>query len=211
MLSEPFRTSAYHIGPNHVSETGCPGLLYTFFISLDGVIHWCNDLEDITWSQGGHGSPVPHTNANTNFIAIVCAGDFSKSEPTFSQMLSLLSLWGHLTGRRPCSDIPIELSAVLKCSVNALWGHHNFGKPACPGKTLETIVDAVRYHHEIRHLETTSDWQKALCDAGYVIDIDGVWGPLSKAALVAFQRDHGDLVVDGIRGPLSEAALLENG
>ena len=202
----PFNTAAYHVGPNHVSESGCPGLLYTFYISLDGVIHWCNDLEDITWSQGGHGSPVPNTNANTNFIAIVCGGDFSDSEPTFGQMLSLLTLWGHLTGRRPSSNIPIELSAALKCSVNALYGHHNFGKPACPGKTLQTITDAVRYHHELKQLSTDSEWQQALCDAGYVIDIDGIWGPLSKAALVEFQRDH-NLAVDGIRGPLTAAAL----
>jgi len=208
MLSEPFRTSAYHIGPNHVSPSGCPGLLYTFFISLEGVIHWCNDLEDITWSQGGHGSPVPNTNANTNFIALVCAGDFSKSEPTFAQMLSLLTLWGHLTGHSKCTEIPDELHGVLNCSVNALWGHHNFGKPACPGLTLTTMVDAIRYHHEVKTLNSDAEWQQALKTAGYPLVVDGIWGPLSKAALVEFQRDHGDLVVDGIRGPLTEAALL---
>lgn len=203
----PYNTAAYHVGPNHVSESGCPGLLYTFYISLDGVTYWCNDIRDITWSQGGHGSPVPGTDANTHFIAIVCGGDFSKSEPTFAQMLSLLSLWGHLTGHSKWSEMPDELHGVLKCSVNALYGHHNFGKPACPGLTLTTMVDAIRSHYQVRRLNSDAEWQQVLNAAGYPLEVDGIWGPLSKAALVEFQRDNG-LVVDGIRGPLTEAALL---
>ena len=123
----PHNTAAYHVGPNHVSPSGCPGLLYTFYIDLAGVIYWCNDLEAVTWSQGGHGAPDPTTAANTNFIAIVCGGDFSKGDPPFLSMLSMLALWGHLTGARRSADLPAELWEVLGCPVEALYGHHLFG------------------------------------------------------------------------------------
>jgi peptidoglycan hydrolase-like protein with peptidoglycan-binding domain len=70
------------------------------------------------------------------------------------------------------------------------------------------MVDAIRYHHEVKKLNSDAEWQQALTVAGYPLEVDGIWGPLSKSALVEFQRDQGDLVVDGIRGPLTEAALL---
>ena len=43
-------------------------------------------------------------------------------------------------------------------------------------------------------------WQKRLLALGYEIDTDGVYGPQSKAACRAFQRNSG-LVADGIVGP----------
>jgi len=202
-------TAMYHVGPNHVSATGCPALLYTFYITGQGVIYWANDLEDVTWSQGGHGSPIPGTNPNANFLAICCAGDFSNTiGPQFAQIYSFITLWGHLAGTRKLSRYPDSLYNVLNCSVESLWGHHNFGKPACPGQFLSGLADTVRSHMSIWWgLETDADWQDALNGWGAFLVVDGIWGRLSKAALVEFQRDH-DLVADGIRGPLTEAQLI---
>ena len=202
----PYNTAAYHVGPNHVSQTGAPGLLYTFYIDLKGVIYWCNDLEAVTWSQGGHGSPLAGTDANYNYMAIVCGGDFSKSEPTLLQMLSFLTLWAHLTGERSAEALPVELFDALPCEPSALWGHYDFGKPACPGPTLQAIIKAISYHADT--LTTVADWQEALTAAGYPLIIDGIWGPKSAAALAAYQTAHG-LIIDGVRGPQSAAHLTK--
>ncbi len=207
-----YLTSRYHVGPNHVSESGCPALLYTFYIGHSGTIHWANDLEDVTWSQGGHGSPVAGTNPNSNFLAVVCAGSFYEygmAGPPFAQTFALLTLWAHLVGACKNSRIPQELYQSIDCPIEAMWGHHNFGKPACPGPTLTKLVDTIRSYSVQEHtLITTRDWQDALNNWGSKLDVDGVWGPASRAELVKFQRSQGSLVIDGIRGPLTEAALL---
>jgi len=198
---DPYSTARYHVGPNHISDTGCPALCYAFYIDKRGIIYWANDLEEITWSQGSHS-------ANRNYLAIVCGGDFSKDSPPFDQILSLLVFWGHLTGAIMDYRLPRELYAAIKCPPEALYGHHNFGKPECPGIVYQTLVNSIREH--LHRLVTIEDWQQKLNDAGAspLLIVDGVWGPKSEAALKIFQTLN-DLVPDGIRGPLSEAQLLQ--
>lgn len=43
-------------------------------------------------------------------------------------------------------------------------------------------------------------WQARITELGFPIDMDGIYGPQSKSACRAFQRDRG-LVADGIVGP----------
>lgn len=217
----------YHVGPNHVSETGCPGLLYTFFIEPDGGIFWAHDLDRRVWSQGGKGSPIPGSSANGDFLSICLGGDFDgpthegrDGDPTFEQLHAALSLWGHLTGAVVDPRLPSELEGALSCSVESLWGHHRFGKPNCPGTTGAIIADAIRRHlpppssegatvsEGGTRIETDLDWQTALKTLGFDPGaLDGIWGPASRSALVAFQRTRTDLVVDGERGPMSRGAL----
>ena len=124
-------------------------------------------------------------------------------------MFALLALWGHLTGEVNLLTLPEELCGILDCRVEDLWGHHNFGKPACPGAVMQGVVDSIRsYAAPTRRLTTVIDWQSALNKVGAALEVDGVWGSQSRAALVDFQRTQQGLVVDGIRGPMSEAALL---
>lgn len=49
--------------------------------------------------------------------------------------------------------------------------------------------------------------QAALCDAGYSLDIDGEFGPLTETALREYQKKNG-LEVDGVAGPATYAKLL---
>ena len=50
--------------------------------------------------------------------------------------------------------------------------------------------------------------QEALVAAGYDPGpVDGIEGPLTQAAIAAFQADHG-LAADGLVGPLTHAALF---
>jgi len=217
---DPVATAVYSVSPgNHIAADGIPGMPYTFFIRFSGEVWWCNDLEARTWSQGGHGSPVPGTSANGNFVAIALGGDFDAPgydgrhhAPTFAQLHSLLALWAHLTGDEQHPALPAELYGVLPCPVEALWGHHLFGKPTCPGTVVATLADAIRSHlvdeAPPTSIQTDADWQRALAALGfYTGSIDGLWGPKSRAALADFQRSRSNLVVDGLRGPMSRGEL----
>jgi len=48
-------------------------------------------------------------------------------------------------------------------------------------------------------------WQ--LNNLGYPLVVDGVWGPRTNAAVLAFQQQHG-LLVDGLVGPKTKAELI---
>jgi lysozyme len=50
-------------------------------------------------------------------------------------------------------------------------------------------------------------WQERMIARGFQVDADGVYGPESKRACMAFQRDRG-LVPDGIVGPATWAATF---
>lgn len=65
--------------------------------------------------------------------------------------------------------------------------------------------ELVEYGFDLR---TTAGLQRALDRLGFDLGpIDGLPGPLTRAAVEAFQREDGTLVVDGIYGPKTRAAL----
>ena len=107
------QVAAYHVSEeSHISPgQGCPGICYTFFVDLDGTVYQCNDVEAITWSQGGKKAPpLPMTRSNSNFLAVVFRGDFSgkghkgKDEPTEAQLDAARRLWHHLREEFGLSD-----------------------------------------------------------------------------------------------------------
>jgi len=183
--------NAYHIGPNHISATGCPRACYTFIIDPGGKVNLMNDLEDITWSQGGHANPIPGTRANTNFLAICVIGDFDGPTyrgkargPTEAQLTALNRL------------LP-ALADLLGLDSTQTFGHYHFGKDNCPGKRLQKLVED-RRATGLRLPRSDRDWQQMLVDLGYNLGaygpnkdgVDGDWGTASKLALLAFQRSN---------------------
>lgn len=63
--------------------------------------------------------------------------------------------------------------------------------------------------HTMKRGISGTDVKWAQCELdnrGYKLDIDGIFGPKTEAAVKAYQKDHG-LVVDGIVGPKTRGAL----
>lgn len=182
----------------HVSEEshlapgqGCPGICYTFFIDPDGTIYQCNDLEAITWSQGGSTPPLPMTRGNTNYLAVCFRGDFrgkghKGGDPTDAQLAAGRALWAWLRDD-------------LGLSEDSLFGHHDFGKPSCPGTALSKLIAEVCAEgldvkgNRPRGIRA---WQQGLKRLGYDLGawgpkkdgVDGQWGEDSQVALLAFQK-----------------------
>jgi hypothetical protein len=196
--------SKYHVGPNHISDTGLPGLSYCGFIEKDGKLHLANDIEDVTWSQG---TEVIAGDENHLYIAFCIGGNFSgpgykgTQEPTLEQLHSVALLWQ-------------ELKAMFNLKNNQLFGHYDFGKPACPGYVLMKFIDGVNADRDWVGSEfnfgTIDGRQKALQKLGFftiVEDTIGEWDLNSKGALIAFQRKAG-LAADGVWGRNTEAAIV---
>ncbi|MEJ5348590.1 MAG: peptidoglycan-binding protein [Desulfosoma sp.] len=68
------------------------------------------------------------------------------------------------------------------------------------GRLLRLQTPALR-GDDVRRL------QEALGRAGYPVSVDGVFGPETHRAVLAFQKAKGTLKVDGIVGPATRAAL----
>jgi hypothetical protein len=187
----------YHVSEeSHISPgRGCPGICYTFFVDTDGAIYQCNDLEAVTWSQGGPTPPpLPMTRPNTNYLAVCFRGDFRGKghhggNPTDAQLAAGRALWAWLRDD-------------LGLSEDSLFGHHDFGKPACPGTALSKLIAEVCAEgldvkgNRPRGIKA---WQAGLKRLGYDLGawgpkkdgVDGQWGKDSQTALLAFQKVEG--------------------
>lgn len=79
----PLQIANYHIGPNHISDKGIPGIAYHFVITPDGQIFKTNFLETVSWHVKNH---------NTKALGICLIGNFENHPPTKSQYDSLVYL-----------------------------------------------------------------------------------------------------------------------
>lgn len=130
---------AYHTSENcHLRKGGVESIAYTWAIRRNGHICLCNPIEKKPWSQGTRNRVGDE---NAEFMSVMFEGKFSYvsnrilenfGEPNSKQILSGLILW------EACKKI-------WGWQDKALYGHFDFGKEACPGFTLETIIRAIRY------------------------------------------------------------------
>jgi len=113
----------YHISPgNHISSLGTPHICYHYVISgpftsnhCDGEIVLVNDIRDITWHCRGQ---------NSRSIGIAVVGNFvDDTKPSSEQLLAVRWLMKHIH-----EDLGIDKKEF--------YGHCDFRKPACPGKSL---------------------------------------------------------------------------
>lgn len=215
----------------HVRAKGAPGAPYTFGIDYRGRIWLFHDLDRATWSQGGrtvpdsdHDGTVERADgegrANTYYLAIVLGGSFHSryndtgEQPRAAQILALSALVGVLLGDEAVleqvgPDFPEGLPGALgHLGWRDVYGHHDFGKVACPGDAIGHVLDALNatdprvIHHK------AAEWQKALVQLGFEPGpIDGAWGMRSREALEHFQGAH-ELPLTGHRDPQTAARLF---
>lgn len=182
----------YHVSEDcHISPgKGCPGIVYTFFVEKDGTVYLCNDLENVTWAQGGGTVPIPQARANVQFVSVGFRGDFSskghkgKNKPTEQQLDVARRLWFHLKDQ-------------LDLSEDMLFGHYDFGKAACPGDDIAKVIETVcaeGLQVKPNLPRSIEDWQKGLVRLGHDLGtygpkkdgVDGSWGKASQEALDLF-------------------------
>ena len=110
-----------HIKPG----VGCPKICYHYTIEKDGTIYKVNKDTDITWHTAGQ---------NMTSLGVLVLGNFSgegyvgKSFPTDRQLTSLTYLLD-------------KLRLSYKLTKNDVYGHHDFGKPACPGYDIKKHLE----------------------------------------------------------------------
>jgi hypothetical protein len=191
------QVAKYHssLGCHLAPETGAPGICYAFFVDYDGTIDQCNDLEDITWSQGGSVIGPNGGQPNTNYLSIVVRGNFTgpgyvgTEVPSPAQVDAVAKLWRWLRDS-------------LGLEADALYGHADFGKPACPGDVLMQQIEILRREPSelsSRMPSTVEEWQRALVLLGFDLGtagpahdgVDGDWGQKSDVQLATFQARAG--------------------
>lgn len=188
----------YHIKPNHISSKGCPHLCYHYAIRKNGEIIQANELSSVTWHCKGQ---------NIEAVGIMAVGNFNgpgydmgTSEPTKEQIESI--------------DFLVQyLQKSLKLTNQDLYGHYQFGKPACPGHTLQKYVEdkrgAIEHVDSSKVTKSVKEVQKRLNKLGFAAGgEDGIHGIKTLAAIRKFQASQG-LLVDGIVGPKTWSKLLE--
>lgn len=180
----PQRLAEYDIGPNHISQTGCPTITYTYLIGRAGEVFKTTNHEVVTWHVG-------NWNSSSLGIALLYKTDpaFEKAVadgkprpkvdprhlPSKEQMESLEKLLLKL-----CLDLKIPPTKVMGHRELAGTGHILNSKGSkvlrktCPGMGID--LDVLRYN-------VTCKVQAVLKDKRlYEGKIDGDWGPKSKEA-----------------------------
>jgi len=120
------------IRETRIYKDGCERVPYHYWINLQGVIYWCNDLEQITWTCN---------NANPIALSIALCGNFQQNGPRPNQVKALKELLDWLCKKRP--DIP-------NLTQETVYGHgeeymRSFGnRTSCPGKYLQPLITNYR-------------------------------------------------------------------
>lgn len=188
------RYHAGEFGPTQFDPDIPPGLCYTGAVRRNGqfVLAW--DFDDRTWSQG---TEAVKGDENALYMAVMVEGKFKGpdvkgdgvGEPSDEQIASIMLLW----------------RVVKSVALGARWelkGHADFGKAACPGDTLYTIIKAIRTSEPPRwDLSTVRGQQQALqayfdnrpgsTSKGWPsVDTEGeaYWGAQCKSAAMYFQK-----------------------
>ena len=193
--------NSYHIsvGPqNHITPKGCPHICYHYAIRKNGEIVQVNELSDIVWHCKGQ---------NLQGIGIMLEGNFSgpgydlgTSEPSQEQINSTKELVNFLL-------------ESLNLSNSSVFGHYQFGKPACPGYVMQEWVEKKRNDlgavlNSQKVEKSIKEVQTRLNELGYNSGkADGHLGMKTHGSILRFQADQ-HLITDGIIGPQTWSTLL---
>lgn len=189
-------TASADVAPETIHDwhraRGWAGIGYHFVITADGTVHRGRPY----WARGAH---CEGANEATG-IALV--GDFTSAPPTSQQVIALRALLAHLAAKE--ADLKWYRHGDLnptRCPGTAFpWPLHVASrKPPVPPKAMPLLVRGTR-GPAVRVL------QRALADRGFAVDVDGVFGARTEAAVERFQKKC-KMRVDGIVGRKTWAAL----
>ena len=196
--------SNYHVGPNHISQSGLPSISYSLGIDVDGAVSILNDFNCRTYSHGSRKHPGDE---NSDFLGILVRGNLWSQwnpeghDPTPEQMKAAYALFDWF-------------QKYWGIDAWGIFGHYHFGKAACPGAAVQSVVEEIRASVEGPKLPTwhgfnpAKNRQEALQRLGlYKGRIDGIWGRLSNAALLQFEAKF-NLNVNGQWDSVDEATMV---
>lgn len=109
----------YHIGPNHVCDQGCPGILYHFVIDRKGNAYQVNKLTSVSYHAAGH---------NTKSVGICFIGNYDEIRPTKKQIRAFRMIVRHIN-KKVGKELAITTHGKT-CGTCT----------ACPGTNLEAAI-----------------------------------------------------------------------
>jgi hypothetical protein len=166
----------YDIGPNHISPRGCPGFTYHFFITADGQINYTQDAKVVTWHVG-------NWNTSSLGVCIRYRATHNPDAPNQAMLASSIRLFTLL-----CLDLGLSPNAVVghRELFKTGWIYDEEGNKdllkTCPGLLVNLNVVRQAVAHNLQSLLKKGKW--------YTGEIDSIWGPKSKAAMVAYKKVH---------------------
>jgi len=167
----------YDINPNHISSSGCPKCTYHEVIMKNGMVYWCVPYEEITWhvgvwNPGSVGVALMYRCSDLNGKDVYA--------PREEAVRSLITRCNAL-----CFKFGLSPSSVV--------GHRELkGTGWLPGKgsrILRKTCPGLKLNLDQLRTSIASRMQTVLRLNGYDgIEVDGIWGPISKMAFDIHQR-----------------------
>ncbi len=116
----PADIARYHSGPNHICESGCPGISYHFLIDRSGRIYQTQELDTISFHTGGRNTPT---------VGIALIGNYDQLEPSSAIIEAI---------RYTVRHIERKVGRQL-----FLTAHRDHKSTSCPGQNidLESIMN----------------------------------------------------------------------
>jgi peptidoglycan hydrolase-like protein with peptidoglycan-binding domain len=215
------RASFQGYAKGHISRwDSANGIAYSMGINFDGSVGLFWDFDIRTYAQGwsdDSSKPESLGDENKYYLGVLVNGNMKgphnpggTDEPTVEQLDTLKAI----------------LAFFETLGWDEVTGHYRHGKVACPGQTLENVVESLRANKSLTSI--IDEAKKSSTHVDSVIDLstkvgrqtalkvlvepalvpDGIWGNASKQALMKFQKQAG-LTADGLWGPNTEAAITD--
>jgi len=171
--------AAYDIGPNHISSTGCPAITYHGLIMPNSEWHKTLPYEEVAWHVG------PWNTGSVGLALVFRVSDGFGADyyaPKEKQIKSLMRACGSLCLKLGVEPTNIVGHRELK-HTGWFWfkGSRKLRK-TCPG--LRVDMDEVR-SRVIKYVQLC-----LLMHRYYNNSIDGLWGPISKAAFQSYLAER---------------------
>jgi N-acetyl-anhydromuramyl-L-alanine amidase AmpD len=171
----PQKIAEYDIEPNHISETGCPGITYHDMVGSNGQLYHTLPYEEVSWHVG-------MWNLGSLGIALTYRCSNKKGEDVYAPKRKLL----HTLETR-CGDICLKFGLTP----DKVVGHRELKgtgwfmskgskrlRKTCPG--LKVDLDIVR-QNVARYMQIVLG-----ANGFYTGSVDGLFGPQSRRAFEAY-------------------------